>query len=304
VLKTLALEQNCASLRIFFNPSERNQQVADLLSRMGGIPAEGKYELALEQVLDDSGAVTLERRSTFESSTPAGSNEPKNLQVQRQHASAPLQLPQQKKWTMGELPTGGPHLPYYELLRWTRGADIAEAVAGVAELKSQRPKSSSPLTPWERRVAAVWESLLKRSTPIATDDDFFQCGGHSLLATRLVGRVYRELGVEMELADIFACSQLRAFASLLAKKSPHQKGGTVSIPPAPQAEFYPLSYAQQRMWVLQQSDPSSVAYNNCGFFFLHGLLGEDRLCQALEALLKLHSALRTTFIEVDGFPRQ
>ncbi|HEX5843032.1 MAG TPA: amino acid adenylation domain-containing protein [Pseudomonas sp.] len=80
---------------------------------------------------------------------------------------------------------------------------------------------------------------------------------------------------------------------------------------APQADrispsFGPssLSFAQQRLWFLQQLDPDSTAYNLTRAFHLRGTLDALALEKAFQALIARHAVLRTRFEDVQGEPLQ
>src|SRR5512142_1058023 len=66
----------------------------------------------------------------------------------------------------------------------------------------------------------------------------------------------------------------------------------------------PLSFAQQRLWFLDQFDPHSCAYNVARVFRLYGSLQQDALQSALNALVERHEVLRTSFQTVNGEPTQ
>ncbi|HWK88607.1 MAG TPA: condensation domain-containing protein, partial [Longimicrobium sp.] len=138
---------------------------------------------------------------------------------------------------------------------------------------------------------------------VAADDDFFALGGHSLLATRLAGRVREAFGVALPLRTVFEAPTLAAMASALERL-----GGAPAAASAPQAErapepeyppgVYPLSFAQQRLWVLMQLG-DNVAYNLASALRLAGPLDDWALERALDEIVRRHEVLRSR-IEVRG----
>ncbi|HEY0607043.1 MAG TPA: amino acid adenylation domain-containing protein [Herpetosiphonaceae bacterium] len=66
----------------------------------------------------------------------------------------------------------------------------------------------------------------------------------------------------------------------------------------------PLSFAQQRLWFIDQFEPHSAAYNIFVPVVLDGLLSIPTLERSLSALVGRHESLRTTFVSVDGQPIQ
>lgn len=77
-----------------------------------------------------------------------------------------------------------------------------------------------------------------------------------------------------------------------------------TIPRRTGAEPAPLSFAQQRLWFLDQLEPGSSMYNIPSVFRLHGPLDSIAVKRCFEEVLRRHEALRTTFQAVDGRPRQ
>src|ERR1700754_728668 len=76
------------------------------------------------------------------------------------------------------------------------------------------------------------------------------------------------------------------------------------IPERPRNETPPLSFAQERLWFLDQLEPGSAAYNVCAPFSITGRLNEATLRQSIAETIRRHESLRTTFVDVDGQPVQ
>ena len=67
---------------------------------------------------------------------------------------------------------------------------------------------------------------------------------------------------------------------------------------------FPASFAQQRLWFLDQLEASSVAYNEYSTIRLNFAVNEQALIQSLNALVERHEVLRTRFVAIDGQPMQ
>jgi fengycin family lipopeptide synthetase D len=154
----------------------------------------------------------------------------------------------------------------------------------------------------EQKLVETWAEVLGISKKIiGIDDDFFQLGGHSLKATTMVFQVYQELNVNIEIAEVFANPTIRQLAQQIKDMEEMEY---IKIEPAEQKEYYGLSYAQRRLWVLCQFEEDSTAYNIPGAIMLSGLLRKDALEKAIQALAHRHESLRTAFISIDGDPYQ
>uniref|UniRef100_UPI003F64B728 amino acid adenylation domain-containing protein n=1 Tax=Pseudomonas alabamensis TaxID=3064349 RepID=UPI003F64B728 len=158
----------------------------------------------------------------------------------------------------------------------------------------------APRTDLEQQVAAIWAEVLKLER-VGLHDSFFELGGHSLLATQVVSRVRQQLGFDVALRSLFEHPVLDAFIATL---SIEQSTPVSAIVPVARTGDLPLSYAQERQWFLWQLDPQSVAYHLPAVLRLHGRLDAQALQRSFDALVARHETLRTTFVLVDGQPRQ
>ncbi|HEX2189730.1 MAG TPA: amino acid adenylation domain-containing protein, partial [Longimicrobiaceae bacterium] len=162
----------------------------------------------------------------------------------------------------------------------------------------------APRTPAEEIVAGIWAEVLKRER-VGAHDDFFESGGHSLLATRVVSRLRAAFGVEVPLRAVFEAPTVAGLAERV-DAAVRAGGGTGAPPlvPVPRGGPLPTSFAQQRLWFIQQMDPASIVYNMPYALRLRGALHPAALGRALDALRARHESLRTTFATVDGAPVQ
>ncbi len=169
----------------------------------------------------------------------------------------------------------------------------------------RRHRFEPPADDLEEQLAAIWRAVLGRADELESvgrNDDFFQLGGHSLLATRVVTRVQDELGVELGVAEVFEAPVLSALADRLRPRLAQRGEGAASrveMPPIERrddpAAPLPLSYAQQRLWFLQQLEPDLVAYNVQVDLLLEGRLDAGALRDTFGEILRRHEVLRTVF---------
>ena len=184
---------------------------------------------------------------------------------------------------------------------------------------TQRRTVAPPRTETETTLAAIWIEVLGLDA-VGIDENFFDLGGHSLLTMQVVSRVRQALLVELPLRAFFTMPTIAALAAHLDALraevgagagrpiddpatalafDPHQ--GRIPSYPAGPAE---LSFAQQRLWFLDQIDPDGAAYVLASGIELSGALDLSALEDSLQALVKRHDSLRTVVVGLDGPPRQ
>nr|MDZ8289084.1 amino acid adenylation domain-containing protein [Nostoc sp. ChiSLP01] len=165
-------------------------------------------------------------------------------------------------------------------------------------------KYVAPRTPIEEMLAQIWVQVLKVEQ-VGIHDNFFELGGHSLLATQLLSRIRNIFKVELPLRSLFATATLTELAHLIEQLQ--QQNSQLSAPPIlPRAKStdLPLSYAQQRLWFLDQLQPNSALYNIPIALHLSGNFNQAALEQSLQEIVHRHEVLHTKFISVDGQPTQ
>ena len=143
------------------------------------------------------------------------------------------------------------------------------------------------------------------SSGSASHDDFFELGGHSLMAVRLISRLREVFEVELTLDDVFEAKTLVNLARRVESAVKEQLGlKHPPLRPVSRDEDMPLSFAQQRLWFLDQLRPGSAAYNLGYAIRLSGPLDAGALRRTFAALVARHESLRTTFAVVGELPVQ
>ncbi|MFD1548020.1 condensation domain-containing protein, partial [Nonomuraea guangzhouensis] len=159
-----------------------------------------------------------------------------------------------------------------------------------------------PTTPTEELLATIWADLLHLDQ-IGTTDNFFELGGHSLLATQAITRTRTTFNTDINVADLFDHPTITDLATVIdARATADQAPPIVAVP---RNQKLPLSFAQQRLWFIDQLNPGSVEYNITTPLHLPAQLDIPALQAALDALIERHEALRTRLIaDADGVPHQ
>jgi amino acid adenylation domain-containing protein len=176
----------------------------------------------------------------------------------------------------------------------------------------QKGKYVAPRTPIEEMLAQIWTQVLKLEQ-VGIDDNFFEVGGHSLLATQLLSRIRNIFKVELPLRELFAKATIAELARSLEQLQQQVlrlrsvqdlEFSTPPILPRAKNTQLPLSYAQQRLWFLDQLQSLGGTYNIPLTLRLAGTLNQAALEKSLQEIIYRHEALRTNFITVDGQPIQ
>ncbi|HEX8437373.1 amino acid adenylation domain-containing protein, partial [Archangium sp.] len=153
----------------------------------------------------------------------------------------------------------------------------------------------APRTPTEEILVGLFAQVLSLPA-VGVHDDFFAVGGHSLLAMRLVSRLRSALGVEVPLRGLFEAPTAAKLAVRIAELQ--RQGGGVQVPPVLRVAregHSPVSFAQQRLWFLDQLMPGQTSYNVPIVLRLTGALDVETLRRTMEEVVRRHESLRTTF---------
>ncbi|MDH4301365.1 MAG: amino acid adenylation domain-containing protein [Nitrospira sp.] len=154
----------------------------------------------------------------------------------------------------------------------------------------------APRNPLEESLAELWKSVLE-VPEVGVHDHFFEHGGHSLLATQLVSRVRELFEVDVSLSALFDRPTIAALAEEVTRLRQREQKAPLMPPitPVPRDQPLPLSYSQQRMWLLYQLAPKSTAYNMPFASRQMGRLNKVALRSTIDAICRRHEAFRTTF---------
>ncbi|MEU5843665.1 non-ribosomal peptide synthase/polyketide synthase [Rhodococcus sp. NPDC047139] len=167
----------------------------------------------------------------------------------------------------------------------------------------------APTDPLEALLAAELGEVLGIDR-LGVDDNFFDLGGNSLLATRAVARLGDRLGRPVPVRTLFDAPTVAALAARLADRPAAGDRDSADTGPqlgpvaAPRPQHVPLSPAQQRLWFINQFDPTSAAYNIPLAIRLSGHLSPAALGAALHDLLARHESLRTVYPASAAGPHQ
>jgi len=205
-------------------------------------------------------------------------------------------------------------------------AALADLATGEGPGPLARPAEEARRPPRHalESLIAIAFAVVLRLQRVGLDDDFFELGGDSIKAAILANRLQDELGEPVPVVAVFQAPSPAALAGALGSRSPAAArlaalpvpdaaapagaagavGALPPIPVAPAAAEAPLSFAQERLWFLDQLDPGLPAYNLPLAVALTGRLRVGALARALGEVVRRHAVLRTTFGNRQGLPVQ
>ncbi|MDD4923029.1 MAG: condensation domain-containing protein, partial [Bacteroidales bacterium] len=152
----------------------------------------------------------------------------------------------------------------------------------------------------EEMLSEIWRNVLGIER-LSKRDSFFDLGGHSLKALKLVSQINRRFKSDFSLSDIFEYPSIEKFAGIIDLSG---NSSNRALVPLAKADFYEVSHAQRRLWILDRVENKSVAYNIPMVYQIGSPLDINALQQAFNALIQKFEPLRTYFVEVDGEPLQ
>ncbi len=169
-------------------------------------------------------------------------------------------------------------------------------------------KNKISSTPMEKKIAYIWRRVLK-CHEIKPANNFFHLGGHSLLVGRVIAGIQKDLRCDVAIIDLFKHPVLKDFANLVERRLADRAlvKSFNAIPKVDRAnkKYFPLSYAQERLWFLDAySKGSSFHYNIPFCFRIFGKVNIDALERSINRLIERHEALRTFFVCQQGQPKQ
>jgi amino acid adenylation domain-containing protein len=158
----------------------------------------------------------------------------------------------------------------------------------------------APRNDVEAKLADLWQEVLEHRK-MGINDNFFELGGHSLKATIVVSRIFKMLNVEVPLREIFKNPTIKELAAYIQAT---EHGQYIAISPVEKREYYPVSSAQKRLYIIDKLEGAETSYNIPGVLVIEGEMDRGRLKTAFQGLVNRHEAFRTSFEMNAGEPVQ
>ncbi|QPF90417.1 non-ribosomal peptide synthetase [Bradyrhizobium commune] len=177
------------------------------------------------------------------------------------------------------------------------------ALAGLIAATDDGADAQLPRTTLETQLAEIWANLLELPQ-VGVDQDVFALGADSLAATQMRSRLRERFNVDFSFEDIFDCATVAALAARLETAAAYRAAALPTWRQATSEGDAPLSFQQQRMYLLSRLDPTRYNYNVVEVALLRGLVDVAALQSSLAAICARHEALRSVFVESAGEPIQ
>jgi len=199
--------------------------------------------------------------------------------------------------------------PGIEPAQKTTASALPAAPAGSSPMHA-RPALPNPFveprSETENALAWMWREMLGLDR-VGIHDGFFDLGGDSLLATRLVSRLNETFGIELTLRSVFEAPTVAELAAEVAgRRAAREAGGAPRAGIRPRerrpGDSLPLSFAQRRLWFLDQLEPGNPFYNVPAASALSGPLDPRLLARVFTEITRRHDMLRASFGADGGDP--
>jgi amino acid adenylation domain-containing protein len=153
----------------------------------------------------------------------------------------------------------------------------------------------------EKKLSGIWAEVLEIQGDIGIDANFFHLGGHSLKATLMLAKIHEIFNVLIPMPDLFKKPTIRELSEYITKA---EEETYIPLVPAEEKEYYPLSFHQKRLWIIQQLEEKNVSYNMPMRLEINHVLDEKAVRKSLEKLIQRHQGMRTGFKTIDGIAYQ
>ena len=166
---------------------------------------------------------------------------------------------------------------------------LPEVDTSVSETPFVEPKTQTEL-----HLCELYSKLLEIEN-VGIREHFFHAGGNSLIATRLMAKIRKEFNANISLKTLF----INPVIADLAVEIDQQKGdeNTPAIVPQKDRKEFPLSYSQQRLWLLDQIESGSCHYNMPAVLEFNGPIHREAFASSLQEIVLRHEVLRTNYIK-------
>jgi amino acid adenylation domain-containing protein len=212
-----------------------------------------------------------------------------------------------QEWLKEQLPhymVPSSYVKLEELPLLVNGKVDRQQLAVLAEAGQQQaagPARPEPLSPVEQILAGIWREVLGVKE-VGRDDNFFDLGGHSLRVLQVTSRVRKLFRVQLPMRSLFEVPTVRGLSERISQA---RRGDNPPLAPLSAGTTngnVRLSFAQERLWFLNELEPNTSAHNVPFAININGRLNVIALHATFNEIIRRHEILRTTFTASDGRP--
>jgi amino acid adenylation domain-containing protein len=172
---------------------------------------------------------------------------------------------------------------------------MADKLAGQFQDSYTAPRNTT-----EELLAEIFKEGLSNKR-IGVHENFFSAGGDSLSGARVISKICSLFLCDLPITTLFVYPTI---AELAQEINQTERPERPTILQRNDSAFSPLSFAQQRLWFIDQLNPGHALYNIAHKLHFHGPLDIQLLQRCLNHIICRHEGLRTTFTEQNGHPVQ
>ncbi|MGD2085119.1 MAG: condensation domain-containing protein [Candidatus Aminicenantes bacterium] len=213
------------------------------------------------------------------------------------------ELSEIKKYLSRELPEHmcPSYVVYLQKMPLTANGKIDRKALPVPKINDGE-KYAAPENEFQEKLLEIWAEVLAiEKELIGINTSFFELGGHSLKATLMADKILEQFHSKILLADIFKAPTIKEISTAVQEVKNDKKS---SIKAVEQREYYALSSAQERMYLIARLNPDMIGYNVPLAVMVEGKLEKEPIERAFSALINRHETLRTSFQVIDRQPVQ
>jgi len=171
----------------------------------------------------------------------------------------------------------------------------------LLRIEADSMNNKNQITDIQNKLAKMWKHLFNIEE-ISLENDFFELGGNSLLGVRLGASVIMEFDVELPVDIFFSNPTLGDLAQYIESHLSRNK--FVPISKVETIEYYNLSPAQKRMFILDKINPNSTTYNTMLCLNLGTAVEIPKIEESIRQTIRRHESLRTSFKIIEDTPKQ
>ncbi len=280
---------NISTLQFYFSKSKRNLPAQYFFSDLCQLPS------AKIEKIDEISSIVIIKFEDAEQLTYAPTSAANQHDAASEH---PVSTNGQKEKTL---------IYYATFLDDLK--NLIDIVRSYQKERQGQPQSKvpyfSPQNSDEEYLQKVFEKIL-HIKKIGIDDDFFSLGGSSLMGTLLIAEICHFYSIYLTIDVLFEAPTIRKLAKIICenKADLNFRLDPISALPRYDGQIIPLSFAQQRIWFLDQLHPFSALYNTFIAFEFSGAVDETAIVKSFDSLVERHESLRTIFLVKSGIPYQ